>query len=179
MNINDQKETFSDAYARAIASVAGFVCSKKDLDRNSIDISFDSTTRPFASVEIQLKCTSNAHIVTNSYGNEIHFPLPIKNYNDLRGKTIMPRILVVLILPDKPEGQAEEQPEQWINQTPEQLALLKCAYWISLSEMPESNNQTAVTITIPMDDEHIFKPSVLKDLVNKLESSLIGGGNAV
>jgi len=179
MNINDQKEAFSEAYARAIASVAGLLCSKKDFDRDSIDISFASETHPFASVEVQLKSTSNAHIVTNSSGNEIHFPLPIKNYNDLRGITIMPRILVVLILPDKPEGQAEEQPEQWINQTSEQLALLKCAYWINLNGMAESNNKTTVTITIPMDDAHIFKPSVLSNLINKIESSLIGGGNAV
>jgi hypothetical protein len=78
MNINDQKEAFSEAYARAIASVAGLICNKGDFDRNSVDISFASATSPFASVEVQLKSTSNAHIVTNSSGNEIHFPLPIK-----------------------------------------------------------------------------------------------------
>ncbi|MDR0518027.1 MAG: DUF4365 domain-containing protein [Fibromonadaceae bacterium] len=179
MNINDQKEAFSEAYARAIASVAGFICNKGDFDRNSVDISFASATSPFASVEVQLKSTSNAHIVTNLNGNEIHFPLPIKNYNDLRAETIMPRILVALLLPEKPNEQAEEYPEQWISQTPEQLALLKCAYWINLNGMAESNNQATVTITIPMDDAHIFKPSVLNNLINQVVSLRTGGNNAV
>ncbi|GBU24548.1 hypothetical protein R83H12_01182 [Fibrobacteria bacterium R8-3-H12] len=179
MNINDQKEAFSEAYARAIASVAGLLCSKKDFDRDSIDISFESVIAPFVTIGVQLKCTSRSYVVGNANSNEIHFPLPIKNYNDLRATTIMPRILVVLILPDKPEGQAEEQPEQWINQTPEQLALLKCAYWINLNGMPETNNQATITITIPMDDTHIFKPSILNNLINQVMSSRIGGSNAV
>jgi hypothetical protein len=91
----------------------------------------------------------------------------------------MPRILVVLLLPEKPNEQAEEYPEQWISQTPEQLALLKCAYWINLNGMTESNNQATVTITIPMDDAHIFKPSVLNNLINQVVSLRTGGNNAV
>ena len=107
MTINDQKEAFSEAYARAIASIAGFVCSKSDFDRDSIDISFKSNISPFVAIGVQLKSTSREAVVVD---NEIHFPLPIKNYNDLRVQTILPRILVVLILPDKLVDQVDEKP---------------------------------------------------------------------
>lgn len=163
MTLNDQKEAFSKTYARAIASVAGFVCIEQEYDRDSIDISFKSTINPFVIIEAQLKSTSRVDAVVS---NEIRFPLPVKNYNDLRGDAILPRILVILILPDKMENQENEQPEQWIHQTQEQLALMKCAYWINLKDMPATTNQATVTITIPMDEGHIFKPSVLSYLAD-------------
>ena len=170
MDINDQKATFSEAYARAIASIAGLVCSKPELDRDSVDIRFESQTSPFIAISAQLKSTSRTDVIV---GNEIHFPLPVKNYNDLRATTIMPRILIILVLPEKPIDQ-DEQPQLWVNQTPESLALLKCAYWTSLVNSPQTNNQSTVTITIPMDDAHMFKPSVLTSLVDKVASMRTG-----
>jgi len=142
MNINDQKEAFSEAYARAIASVAGFMCSKQDRDRDSIDISFKSIISPFVIIEAQLKSTSRADAVAD---NKIRFPLSIKNYNDLRAQTIMPRILVILILPDKLTDQVTEQPEQWINQTPDdehifKPAVLGCLADQIISLREETNN---------------------------------------
>ena len=170
MDLNDQKAAFSEAYARAIASIAGLICLKQDLDKDSVDISFKSPASPYVIVEAQLKCTSRTDVVV---GNEIRFPLPVKNYNDLRAATIMPRILIILILPEKSANQ-EEQPQLWINQTPESLALLKCAYWTNLGDSPQTYNQSSVTVTIPMDDAHIFKPSVLTTLIDQVVSMRTG-----
>lgn len=175
MHLNDRKEAFNQAYVRAIASVAGFICVHQDYDRDSVDISFKSASSPYVCVEAQLKATSAAGVVR---GNEIHFPLPMKNYNDLRGDSIMPRILIVMILPDKHLEDEEECPERWINQTNERLLLQKCAYWINLKGMPDSANGTNVTVKIPMDEEHLFKPEVLKNLVGQLLAQRDGGVNA-
>jgi hypothetical protein len=162
MDINDQKEAFSEAYVRAIASVAKYDCSSPEHDRDSIDIIFRSQVEPYVSIESQLKATSISDIIT---GDSICFPLKIKNYNDLRGRSVSPRILIVLILPSKIEE--EDLPEKWIDQSVERLILMKCAYWISLKDMPESKNTTSVSIKIPMDKYHIFSPEALKDLGNR------------
>ena len=168
MHLNDQKEAFSQAYVRAVASVAGLICSKQELDRDSIDISFKSVKSPYIYIEAQLKSTSQSDVVR---GDEIHYPLSLKNYDDLRcERTIMPRILIVLILPDK---RAEvEKAEYWIKQTSEQLSLCKCAYWISLKGLPETKNQASITVRIPMDEKHIFKPSVLSGILADFEASI-------
>jgi len=70
----------------------------------------------------------------------------------------------VLLLPT-----AKNCPEQWINQTQEQLALMKCAYWKELKGMEDKQNTTSVTIQIPMDDSSIFKPTILNDIAQRHE----------
>jgi hypothetical protein len=169
MNENDQKEAFSKAYVRAVASVAKYDCSNPEFDRESIDIIFRSQTKPYISIESQLKATSRSDVITDGL---ICFPLNIKNYNDLRGKTVSPRILIVLILPSKTEE--EDLPEKWIDQSAERLILRKCAYWISLRDMPESKNTTSENIKIPIDEYHIFSPKALKDLGNCAAANTTG-----
>jgi hypothetical protein len=166
MQLEQQKEAFSRAYVQAIASVAGFNCIWQHYDNDSVDIGFKyDGDQPFITIEAQLKASSRSDIV---HGDEIRYPLKIKNYNDLRGNTILPRILIVLILPDKNEYGKEQS---WINQTAEQLTLYKCAYWINLKGQPDSVNNSTVTITIPMDEKHIFNPSALSELCQEVLSS--------
>ncbi|GHU17739.1 hypothetical protein FACS189472_05060 [Alphaproteobacteria bacterium] len=171
MNTNDQKEAFSNAYVRAVASVAGYDCCSPEFDRESVDIIFRSQVSPYVSIESQLKATSSSNIIID---NVIHFPLKIKNYNELRGKTASPRILIILILPNKPDNAANDMPENWINQTPEQLILRKCAYWIGLENMPETDNMTSINIKIPMNEDHIFTPKVLEKLAEYFVTNRMG-----
>jgi len=160
MTNNDQKEAFSQAYVRAITSIAGYDCSKQEYDRDSVDITFRSQRGKAISIDAQLKATSTDVVKDNT----IHFALPIKNYDDLRRDTLSPRIWIVLLLPT-----AKNCPEQWINQTQEQLALMKCAYWKELKGMEDKQNTTSVTIQIPMDDSSIFKPTILNDIAQRHE----------
>ena len=46
------------------------------------------------------------------------FPLPIKNYNDLRREMLVPSILVVLVLPKNPSHWLETTEECMIRHSP-------------------------------------------------------------
>ncbi|KAB8316949.1 DUF4365 domain-containing protein [Tolypothrix campylonemoides VB511288] len=96
MDISQQKEQLSNAYVRAIASVAGCSLYKPDVDDDNVDIGIASRggTEPILSprLELQLKCTSR-DTLEESY---IKYPLKLKNYDNLRINTLVPRILVVV-----------------------------------------------------------------------------------
>lgn len=85
----------------------------------------------------QLKATGS--LVSPDNGNW-RFPLKLKNYDDLRVPTQTPRILVLLILP--------ENETNWLSLSPDQLIIRRAAYWVSLLGLPESNNETSVTVSI-------------------------------
>ncbi|EHQ36087.1 DUF4365 domain-containing protein [Methanoplanus limicola] len=146
MNINQQKEQFSRAYVRAVATVAGFSLFEPSVDDDSIDLSIaerggrGSIRSP--RIDLQLKCTSQNLIS----GDGIRFSLPIKNYNDLRPENVqVPRILLVLVVPD--------EIERWIDQTEEKLSMYHCGYWESLRGLPDTSNEKNVTVNIPKSQQ--------------------------
>ena len=153
MTLNNQKEQFSAAYARAVASVVGLNVSKCEVDDDSIDITFERTGGMAERVDIQLKCTAEP-LPTKG---DLKFPLKIKNYEDLSRPTIMPRILVVLFVPEKCEN--------WMEISQERAILRHAAWWLSLENAPATDNQSSVTLTIPRTN--LFKPDILIDLLDK------------
>jgi len=153
MTLSNQKEQFSAAYARAVASVVGLNVSKCEVDDDSIDITLGRTGGLAEKVDIQLKCTSEPLPAEG----DLKFPLKIKNYEDLSRPTIMPRILVVLFVPEKCVN--------WMEISPEQAILRHAAWWLSLENAPATDNGTSVTLTIPR--ANLFTPDVLIDLLDK------------
>ena len=141
MTPEQQKEQFSIAYVRAVAAAAGVNVSRPEVDDDSVDIRFSKRSIAGTAVppmlEAQLKCTST--YVPD--GGIIRFPLRLKNYNELRGQHFIPRVLVVIIVP--------EQIGDWLAQNEEQMLIRKCGYWVSLEDMPETNNVASVTINLP------------------------------
>ena len=101
MDINQQKEQFSITYIRAIAAVAGYSLYRPEIDNDSVDLGILSrggTGKIFSPrLELQLKCTARDVLEKNS----IKYPLIIKNYHDLRVKSLVPRILVIVLVPEK------------------------------------------------------------------------------
>lgn len=145
MHITQQMEQFSRAYVRAIAAQAGCNTSVPDVDDDSIDLELSIKDIPNVKysrgrLDLQLKSTTDFKISDGKFS----FPLPIKNYNDLRGKVVYPRILVVLLLPSLLQN--------WSRQTQKCLRLRYCAYWLSLAGYPESHNTTSVTVHLPSDN---------------------------
>jgi hypothetical protein len=143
MNLTLQKEQFSKAFVHAISTVAGFKAgTPPEIDDDSVDYAVSATggngTLRSPKLEMQLKCTETPSISADG----LHYPLKIKNYRDLIPANLqVPRILVVLNVPDIVAS--------WINQTPAELALHHCAYWVSLRGLPPSDNDTTVTVTLP------------------------------
>ena len=100
VDLNKQKEQFSNAFVVAVAAAAGFVTGKWDVDDDSIDWQVAASgghgTRRSPRLELQLKCTASPSIADGS----IRFPLSAKNYEDLIPENIsVPRILVVVSVP--------------------------------------------------------------------------------
>ena len=155
MDLNTQKERFSLAYIQAVASCAGFQVEEVLVDRDSVDGTIKANFGHRPRIEFQAKATAR-DVVKDSF---IHFPLSIKNYDDLRDEAIIPRILIVLILP--------QEIESWINQTNEELCLRHCAHWLSLLGEPPTSNNHNVTVHVPIGN--IFSSPGLIRMMQRTE----------
>jgi hypothetical protein len=159
MDLPQQKEKFSDAYLQAVAAAAGCGLARPDPDDDSIDWILlapglrDTPRRP--RLEVQLKCSAR-DIVREA---NLHFPLEIKNYNDLRETGLFaPRILIVLTVP--------ENLEDWLIQTEQEMIVRHCAYWVSLCGMLETRNLTTVTVRLPRNQ--LFTPAALQQMMRRI-----------
>ena len=159
---NQVKEQLCIAYVNAVAAICNFACEFTRIDMDSVDVTItcngnlapDSTIRS-PEIKLQLKATENLQLHGNKYYS---FPLPIKNYNDLRANNLTPRLLVVLKLPNARC--------RWLSHGAQDLVMRKCAYWLSLKGMADSGNATSVTVHLPSGN--IFSPDTLKDLMIKV-----------
>lgn len=139
---NDRKDLFSRAYVQAIASAAGYASEPTgSVDRDSIDLRISSSgtycTFDSPCIEVQLKCTASECVEEE----HIQFDLPVKNYNDLRKKSLSPRFLIVVLVPD--------DFDEWLKQSEQEAIVKKCAYYFSLKGMGRTNNTTTIRIRIP------------------------------
>jgi hypothetical protein len=163
LDINRQKEQLSVAYVHAVASAAG--CSVKDVkvDDDSVDLSVVSRMEGkklhAPELNIQLKATSQDFMDES----ELTYPLKLKNYDDLRKKTLVPRILVVMVLPD--------EPAKWLKQAEFKTHLYRCCYWVSLLGQQATTNTTSVSVKIPR--KNILTP----DAISSMMSVIADGGD--
>lgn len=144
MTENEQKQQLSVAYVHAVAACAGYACQSTIVDDDSVDVTIAAKGHVHSRsvlrsprLEVQLKATSQ-----NILGDDkVTFPLPVKNYDELRCETMIPRLLVVFLLP--------EDNTTWLEQSEEQMISRKCAYWVSLLGKPDTNNTTSDTVHLP------------------------------
>jgi len=136
----DHEEALSRAYVQAVAARAGYIIATMDFDRDGVDIEIKAGGAMRPSIGVQLKATIN---LGEPAAGVFRFVLRRRNYDLLRIPTQVPRLLVVLDLPrDK---------NQWLTVTAESLVLRRCAFWTSLAGAPETDNDTAVTVSIQSD----------------------------
>ena len=120
MHPNAQKEQFSIAYVHALASVAGLQLVRTVVDDDSVDVQLGRSGNRSPQLAIQLKCSSELVL----RAEEFSLRLKLKNYEDLRRATMVPRILVVVHVPDSVAD--------WMAEEPDQVVLRHRAYWLSL-----------------------------------------------
>jgi hypothetical protein len=159
MDLNQQKEQFSNAYLRAVVATAGFGIYRPDPDEDSVDWGVAARggkgTVRSPRVELQLKCTAADLPDPDS----LHYTLKLKNYNDLKAANLLvPRILVVVRVPD--------QPDDWLRQTEDELALRHCGYWMSLRGRPDTLNETSVTMLLPR--RQVFAVGSLREMMTRV-----------
>ncbi|MBL4685301.1 MAG: DUF4365 domain-containing protein [Nannocystaceae bacterium] len=157
---NSRKANFSHAYVDAMAAAVGFSVERWTDDYDSIDVTIKATGRVEHSgklstgrspkLDLQLKCTD----AVSPKDGELHFPLSVKNYDDLSDPTrVTPALLVVLFVP-----KTWEQRLKW---SASSLRLHKLAYWVNLRGMQVTTNKKSVTVVLR---EH-FHPDALRHLM--------------
>lgn len=161
MDINAQKEQFSQAYVQAVAAVAGYNWSQPSVDDDSVDLTLAAkggggiTRSP--KLDLQLKC----HALATPAESCFSFALKIKNYEDLRGDNVqVPRILVIVLVPD--------DVTDWLNHTEEEVALRRSGYWVSLRGDPPTTNTATVSVTVSRSQQ--FSPDGLRGIMQRIES---------
>ena len=148
MHITQQQEQFSNAYLRAVATVAECTLAKPDVDDDSIDFTVSSKgftgvyTRP--KLDIQLKChMRDSHIDTGGFS----YPLKKKNYDEL----VVPNDVTT-----------------WLHQSDMQTLIKYCSYWESLRGKPPSQNRTSISVYLPQENQ--LTASSLRDLLQVIAS---------
>ncbi|WP_257452716.1 DUF4365 domain-containing protein [Archangium lipolyticum] len=158
---DDIKEELSLTYVRAIASRAGFSVEEVRKDRDSVDLKVrarglltEDAVLTSPELAIQLKATVLDPLPERAFS----FELSRKNYDDLIAPSLVPRILVVFVMPGD-EG-------QWLTLTEEALTLRRCAYWLSLRGLPATTNETSQTVRLSR--RQTFDHDTLRDLLRKV-----------
>jgi len=162
MTPEQQKEEISKAYLQAVAARCGFTVSSWSQDGGVVDATIKADEPvgggAFANamVNIQLKCTSRQDVLHDEF---VSWSLEREHYDRLRRRAAVPHLLVVLLLPP--------QTDQWIEHTPDQIILRRCAWWVRMTEMPADVRDTAhVTVRLPRSQP--FSPDQLLGLMGKL-----------
>lgn len=140
----------------SVDRVAGYMATQPELDRDSVDFQLAGVgvrgTKHSPYLDTQIKCIGEDDLAPARFG----FPLPIKNYDDLRDAELsVPRILIVVIVPT--------HIDRWIDASESQMVLRHCAYWRSLYDEPATDNTTSITVEI--DRVNVFNVDDLKDLM--------------
>jgi Domain of unknown function (DUF4365) len=161
VDINQKKEQYSNAFVHAAAAVAGFATSKPSVDDDSIDWTISQRggggTLRSPKLDMQLKCTE----VANFNEHCLKYPLPVKNYNELRPDNVqVPRILVVVTVP--------RNVEDWLLLKEDVLSLKNCAYWVSLRGDEPTENVETVTVELPRTQR--FDPTALRQIMDRISN---------
>ena len=141
---------------RAVAADAGYQVVRPEPDDDSVDGILMARFGRRPRIEFQAKATARNMI----RGDSLHFPLPVKNYDELRLASWTPRILVVALMPD--------ETEPWLSQTDEELCLHSSAYWASLADMPPVSN--TATVTVQISTVNVFNRAQLEAMMNRAEA---------
>lgn len=161
MTENEQKQQLSVAYVHAVAARAGYACQVTVVDEDSVDVTIaargkvhDRSILRSPRLEVQLKATAQE----SPENGHLAFPLPVKNYDDLRCDTMIPRLLVVLLLP--------ECHTEWLEQSEDCMITRRCAYWTSLLGQPEKTNRRTVTVHLPRKQR--FTVESLREMMERV-----------
>ena len=154
LTVADQKEALSRVYARAVAAGAGYTTSAFDFDRDGVDLQIEAAGRMRPNLALQLKATVN---LSEPRNGSVQFRLNRRNYDLLIVETQVPRLLMVLDLP--------QDEQEWMTITRDSLVLRRRAYWLNLRGYEETTNTTSVTVSIPTTN--IFDVESLRDLMDQ------------
>ncbi len=145
MTRNHRQEALCRAYVQAVAALAGATSSKPEPDYG-IDLSLREIAvrdRRYHDTSVQIDLQLRGTTRANRTDTTLNYDLDMDTYNDLRIVSAgCPRLLVVLVLP--------KEEEHWLSQSPNELSIRHCAYWLSLEGAPPLAARRSIRVTIPL-----------------------------
>jgi Domain of unknown function (DUF4365) len=162
MTPQQQKEELSKAYVAAVAARCGFKLGLWSQDDDGLDVTIGAAGLPAGGLlagpklDLQLKASSDPR---HDRGDSVAYSLSRRMFELLTMEACVPRILVVLMLP--------EPDREWVQHTPESLILRKCAYWASLRSLPSMAEGVGST-TVLLSKSNVFSPETLTRLMAKV-----------
>lgn len=162
MTPEQRQEEISKAYLHAVAAKCGFAVGTWSQDHGCLDVTVGAAapvgTGHLAGpkVDIQLKATTRQDVEHESF---VSYAIEIDHYETLRARAFVPRLLVVLLLPN--------DVEQSVEHTVDHLLVRRCAYWVTMTGMPAAEpNQKTKTVRLPKNQ--IFSPDQLTSILEKI-----------
>lgn len=152
-----QREGLSKAYVMAVSSVAGFQAGEPWPDVDGIDwtIAAPGLRGTIRSPKLDIQVKAHGAPVLDA---DLSYPLRQRNYELLIGRAwLVPRILVVMI------QDPSEDPRSWIDLSDDHLAMRRCAYWVSLADLPSTTNQHSTSVTVTRGQR--FTPDTLAGIM--------------
>ena len=150
----DRQESLSRAFTQAIAAGGGFSVLHYDLDRTGIDVQIQAGGAMRPQIALQLKATTRLRLLAD--GLHFSFRLRRPHYDALREPAQVPRLLVVLDMP--------EDEDEWITLDGNGLLLRRRAYWVDLKNKEEVDRET---VTVPIPVENVFDVDALRELMER------------
>jgi hypothetical protein len=162
----ETESELSYAYLHAVAAYAGMSCecSNRHSDKLGVDARIRacecfSPESIFTDITIDIQLKATVSVPADKDGKLSYFLKGTDRYDKLRTTTAtLPKILVVLFLPT--------DAKQWLQHTEEQLAIKRCAWWVSLAGAPATENKSGVTVYLPRNQ--IFNSDGLRDIMTRL-----------
>ncbi len=170
LSILNIEAELSYSYLHAVAGRAGMCCKKGDSHDDDAGVDAEVSYRGDLGhrykreqqINVQLKATKKHS--GSKPGHLTYFLQGVKRYNDLRAnESDIPRLLVVLFLPD--------QETNWLEVTVEELVLRNAAYWVSLKDAPATQNEYGATIYLPKTN--LLTPENLIELVRNAANNAL------
>ena len=161
-------EDLSIAYIQAICAYASIDLDLVRHDGDSTDVVlkkslyFKEIGRYDTRIDVQLKATSQKLKETL---DTVHYPLKMKNYNDLRTVGSTRKFLFVMLLPCNET--------EWLSQSNEELIMRRCMYWHDLLNAPVSDNSD--NIMLPINKGQFVSPGNLLRLLSDVGGKEVFG----
>lgn len=164
MHPNSQKEQFSIAYVHALASVAGLQLVRIVVDDDSVDVQLGRSGNRSPQLGIQLKCSSELALGAEDFP----LRLKLKNYEDLRRATMVPRILAVVHVP--------HSVADWMAEEPDQIVLRHRAYWLNLLGEPahaatKATDWQQMKVTVRVPRGNLLTAARLRGMMDNIEQT--------
>lgn len=149
---------FGETFIRALASAAGLVVSRADLDVTGEDftIACKGTVagKRHPKIDVQIKSWS----APAGAGADWSYPMSVEHFNELAGVDYsLPRFLILVIVP--------KQHHQYAVAQPSQLVLNHAAYWASLQTLPRIDPTTRTRVIVRVPRANLVTAPVLRSLM--------------